>query len=219
MLAFFSLIFVGCEKKILGNKAPTVSFLTPQNNAIIDINSTFEFSVDPKDENGNTSIVEVLLDGRLRNVLDEAPWKMNVLASTMSSGPHSLTAIAYDENGATVSDKLDFTIFDERDAIVGDYEGIKISTSVDVQTNIMYHDTISITATITKAEVAKAIDIQFQPHQTYSPYSFFVENGTFIQRCCAPHPPTMSQNNGQLQIHHMPAQGPWWCDYFIDKVQ
>ena len=93
-------INLGCEKKD-ENKNPTISFLQPDSNIIIDKDTLISIVVEPFDEDGTIDKVEFLLNETLVNTVFEPPYSYDWNVETEKNiGNNRIKAIAYDNNGA-----------------------------------------------------------------------------------------------------------------------
>lgn len=211
----------GCRKTTLddvhGNIAPTIRFVSPQNNAVLEKDSIVNFILEPKDEDGSISKVEIYKDGSLMRVLHAEPWEFDIQTSTIGSGQHSLLAIAQDNLGALGSAMLEISMADERDSIVGDFAGIEIYWHWVSSTNQLAKDTISVTATLQKSVFDSLVDLSIHPNIWQRPLTFQYQNGVFV--------PTITNYNSILTLtgdslycYYKPALAPYWYEYIVTKL-
>ena len=98
-----SLIFLlnlGCEKKE-ENENPTLRFLQPDSNIVIDKDTLISFVVEPFDKDGTIDKVEFLLNDTIVKIISKPPYYYDWNIETEKNiGNNYLKAIAYDNHGA-----------------------------------------------------------------------------------------------------------------------
>ena len=112
------------------NQPPIISILSPWDGAIIpDGPTNINVSTDPWDFDGWIFKVEAYLDGSLVGTVFAWPW--NVLLTNVSVGSHTLTVIAYDDDGApSAPATINFTVTRANHAPVVDPANFTVSTNV-----------------------------------------------------------------------------------------
>lgn len=105
--------------------------------------------------------------------------------------------------------KPDEPSYDYRDAVIGTYEGIKVDTRWRDTIVGWTHDT-----TLTQVVVAKAAEDSVV---TVIGYNFILRNGEFITLPDY-HPPQITRFLDSLYIYHHPVLGPWFIEYYVNKV-
>jgi hypothetical protein len=103
---------------------------------------------------------------------------------------------------------------DERDFVIGNYEGILIETTW--VGNGYKHDTSNISITLNKSNSDSIIDLIFKPSFIDINYSFKYHNNIFIS-IDNYHPPKLTKSNDSLYFHVQPALGPDWYDCNVRK--
>ena len=98
------------EGEAIPNLAPTVSIVSPENNAVLVAGSPLTFTVDAQDADGEVTRVEYYAGGtQLFGTVTAAPFDFSV-AST-PAGTYDITVVAYDDDGAsTTSDVVTLNI-------------------------------------------------------------------------------------------------------------
>ncbi|WP_264531539.1 Ig-like domain-containing protein [Flavobacterium sp. N502540] len=84
---------------VTNNTAPTVSITTPADNAIYTAPASFDISATANDTDGNINKVEFYNGTTLLGTVNASPYTFNW--KNVATGKYTLTAKAYDNNGAT----------------------------------------------------------------------------------------------------------------------
>ncbi len=104
---------------------------------------------------------------------------------------------------------------DYRDAVVGEYTGIRVITTLPDTTGLV-SDTTLATVFLTKSTVDTMVIIRFDP-DTYGEIPFAYSGGEFYTYYLGPHSPTLSVEGDELHFKHQPGLGPYWVEYFAQK--
>ncbi|MEI4861389.1 Ig-like domain-containing protein, partial [Klebsiella pneumoniae] len=86
---------------VTANLPPSVTITNPTANAILTAPATFEFSVDASDPDDGLSDVEFYVGTNLVDDVFSAPFATGI--TNLTAGTYVLTAIAYDNVGATAT--------------------------------------------------------------------------------------------------------------------
>jgi hypothetical protein len=92
---------------IIVNVPPTIEFLSPVDNAKINIGKNITLSVDARDSDGSVSSVEFSIDNQVVHTDIEKPFEY---AWTTVEGTHEIIAKAYDNHGAADMDTISVEI-------------------------------------------------------------------------------------------------------------
>jgi hypothetical protein len=126
-LTIVSLIFLlnfGCERKE-ENENPTLRFLQPDSNLIIDKDTLISFVVEPFDKDGTIDKVEFLVNETVVKTISEPPYSYDWRIETEKNvGNNRIKAIAYDNNGAKGEDSILIEIKSYLSKWIGIYGGI-----------------------------------------------------------------------------------------------
>jgi len=107
---------------------------------------------------------------------------------------------------------------DCRNAVVGDYSGIRVSTSWNDADFKYDHDTTFVLITLSKSAVDSIIDITFTPPLTNEDYSFIYRSGQFV--CTTNyHAPQLTVTNDSLYCKYQGGLAPIWDEFFAKKVK
>lgn len=85
------------------NQPPTVSLLAPARNAAFVSGVPVTATAGVADADGGIVRVEFFLDGQSAGARTSAPWSVTLASASLAAGPHSLTAVATDNRGATAT--------------------------------------------------------------------------------------------------------------------
>jgi hypothetical protein len=113
------------------------------------------------------------------------------------------------------SDKTVYPTFDERDAIMGTYTGIGISSHW-VYDNpggaIFRHDTTNVTMRLDKSDQATLVKL-YMDNAYYGDFTFYNSNFTSTQ---PNHPPTLVYTHDSLYYHDQPSPS---ANYYDSKAK
>jgi hypothetical protein len=90
------------------NQAPTVSFVSPANGSTFTAPGSFTVTTNAADSDGTIAKVDYYLDGALIHTEQVAPYEFPW--SGIAAGGHALKATATDNDGATASASVSFTV-------------------------------------------------------------------------------------------------------------
>ena len=117
------LLNLGCEKNE-ENEHPTVRFLQPDSNLVIDKDTLISFVVEPFDKDGTIDKVEFLLNETVVKTISEPPYSFDWNIETEKNiGNNKIKAIAYDNNGAKGEEGIMIEIKSYLSKWVGKYGG------------------------------------------------------------------------------------------------
>ena len=112
---------IGCVKE-KNNQNPTVVFLQPANNLVIDQDTVLTINVEANDADGEVSKLELFIDGALAEVFNSPPYQYAWNISQIeNNGLRTIQAIAHDNNGATGQAEISIDINDYRTKYLGDF--------------------------------------------------------------------------------------------------
>ncbi len=117
---------------------------------------------------------------------------------------------------ACKKDKVQNTVIplDYREAVIGEYVGIRINTQWTG--SAFSYDTTQISMFLTKSASDSIIDLAFNPVISNLAYSFLYSGGTFT--CTNSfHAPSMTLSHDTLFFHVQPGLGPYWDDCITKK--
>ena len=89
---------------VTANLPPSVTITNPAANAVLTAPATFEFSVDASDPDDGLSDVEFYVGANLVDDVFSAPFATGI--TNLAAGTYVLTAIAYDNVGATATNSI-----------------------------------------------------------------------------------------------------------------
>ncbi|RIJ46540.1 hypothetical protein D1614_17855 [Maribellus luteus] len=212
------IIFVGCVKED-NNIKPTIMFLQPQNNSEILEDSVLRIIVVPNDEDGSISEIELFLDEKLLKCLTVTPYQFDWDPDIQDIGLHVLKAVAYDDKNAKGESELQINIGDYREFITGDYNGIQVNTIMGLSPIYgSYHDTSTVTVTISMSQIDSIVDLDFTPDYPYENIPFKYTMGSLFSIEMY-HSPYLKIINDSLYYKHRPGLGPSWTEVFAKKIE
>jgi hypothetical protein len=113
----------GCEKKE-ENENPTLRFLQPDSNIIVDKDTLISFVVEPFDKDGVIDKVEFILNDILVNTVSKPPYSYDWAIETEKNiGNNRFKAIAYDNSGAKGEGEIIIEIKSYLSKWIGNYGG------------------------------------------------------------------------------------------------
>ncbi len=116
----------------------------------------------------------------------------------------------------TFSCKQDDSHSDYRNAIAGDYSGIRVSISW-VDTIIGYHyDTSAIVLTLQRSGIDSLVSLSTSPPISGEVFSYKYHDGALLPQG-GYHPPMLQLSSDSLYVHYQPALGPYWIKCFTKK--
>jgi hypothetical protein len=115
------LIVIGCEKEE-NKQSPTISFIEPDNNLVIEHDTILSIIVEPYDADGEIKKVELLINGVLIKTFDSPPYQYDWHdAKLENEGTFKFLAIAHNNKGATGQAEVSIEIKDFRTKYLGDF--------------------------------------------------------------------------------------------------
>jgi hypothetical protein len=115
------LITISCEKEKY-NQNPTISFIAPDNNLMIEHDTNLTIIVEPYDIDGEIRKVELLINDTVVKSFNSPPYEYNWHGAKLDNeGVHTIKAIAYNDKGATGESELSIEIKDFRTKYLGDF--------------------------------------------------------------------------------------------------
>ncbi|MFD1552924.1 Ig-like domain-containing protein [Putridiphycobacter roseus] len=119
LLSLFTVM--ACQKK-KNNQSPTIHFIAPQNNLVIEQDTILSIIVEPHDAEEKIKKVELLLNGVLIKTFDAPPYQYDWQDAKMyNEGTFKFSTIAYDNKGATGQEEINVAIKDYRTKYLGDF--------------------------------------------------------------------------------------------------
>ena len=88
----------------LNNNPPNISLTSPSNSASFDLGQTISIAADATDSDGTIALVEFFDGGAKLGDDDQAPYTYEWM--NVAPGPHNLTAVAYDDDAATMTSNV-----------------------------------------------------------------------------------------------------------------
>lgn len=120
-ISLILLMIFSCEKE-KNNLNPTVRFVEPNGNLIIEHDTILSIIVEANDEDGNIEKVELLINGSIVKSFDSSPYQYDWYDATLENqGIFSFKAIAYDNDGASGQSEISIEIKDFRTKYLGDF--------------------------------------------------------------------------------------------------
>lgn len=107
-------------------------------------------------------------------------------------------------------------VADYRDAITGNYSGIKVITSPADSGIGFDYDTTAVVLNISRSETDSLIGLVFAGESSGT-YTFKYSGGLFTSTASY-HPPTLSLVNDSLFFSHQPGLGPYWINCYTKKT-
>jgi uncharacterized protein (TIGR02145 family) len=92
------------------NKPPTVSITSPSNNAAIEKGETVQITVTANDPDGSVSNVTIFLDNVEEDSFNSPPYSLSVPTAEADVGPHTVKAVATDNEGLTATAQITVNI-------------------------------------------------------------------------------------------------------------
>lgn len=117
----FSLLTVISCGKDKDNINPTIRFIQPGPNLVIEQDTILVILVDARDSDGDVRKVELLINGSIVREFDSPPYQYEWYAKLENEGVHTMKARAYDDKGATGQEEISIEINDFRTKYLGDY--------------------------------------------------------------------------------------------------
>lgn len=105
---------------------------------------------------------------------------------------------------------------DYRDAITGNYSGIRVITSPSDSGIGLDHDTSAVVLNISRSETDSMIGLVFAGDSNGT-YTFKYSGGAFTSTASY-HPPTLTLTNDSLFFSHQPGLGPYWINCYTKKA-
>lgn len=139
---------LGCEKE---NKNPTIKFLQPESNIIINNDTLISIIVEPFDEDGTINRVEFLLNDSIINTLFKPPYTYDwTIETARHFGSNKIKAIAYDNNGAIAEKEITIEVKSFLSKWIGMYRGIShhLSASITQVNGKLQYVTTDITRNV-----------------------------------------------------------------------
>lgn len=129
------LILNSCEK--WRNNLPSISFIEPHNNLVIDQDTILTITLDAYDEDGTIKKVELLMNGTVVKTFDSQPYQYEWHISKFDDqGLYNIKAIATDNKKATSEAEISVEVRDYRTKYIGSFyfETITQRWSINKQT-------------------------------------------------------------------------------------
>lgn len=97
------LLFENCgsEEEEIPNKAPTCSFTSPSNNAVIELGTIASVSISANDTDGKIVSIKISIDDVSATTLQVSPYKYDWNTAGLAPGTHTIKAVALDDGGLT----------------------------------------------------------------------------------------------------------------------
>lgn len=158
---------IGCEKKD-DNEKPTISFLQPATNSIISNDTLISFLVEPFDADGTIDRVEFVNNGTLVHTITESPWLYNwSISSERDRGLFKISAIAFDNQGATGEAEIQIEVKSYLSKWVGIYDGVShhwmtYPTEINGQWQMVTnHNYYSVMVNVSQSSQDSCLDFTF----------------------------------------------------------
>lgn len=115
------LISFSCDKE-KNNLNPTVRFIQPENDIVIEHDTVLTIIVDAKDSDGYVTKVNLLINDTIVKEFHSPPYQYYWHGSKLeNTGVHTIKAIAYDDKGASDYAEISIEIKDFRIKYLGDF--------------------------------------------------------------------------------------------------
>ncbi len=88
------------------NSAPTCTITSPQNGATFSLNDNIPVTVSASDPDGTISEVKLSIDDMEYQTATSSPYSFTITSGIVSSGGHTIKAIAKDNNGASAESSI-----------------------------------------------------------------------------------------------------------------
>lgn len=111
LIATALLLFYGCDEEE-ENKEPTCSITNPASGISITQDTTITISAEAEDKNGNLKEVRFFLDGTNIGTASSSPYNYEWSPVNVSTGTHTLKAMAIDEENATAKDEVQIFVYE-----------------------------------------------------------------------------------------------------------
>ncbi|EAR56669.1 endochitinase [Photobacterium sp. SKA34] len=164
-----------------GNQAPSVTLLSPLNNAQLTVQTGITLAANASDKDGSIQHVEFFINQQSIAIVDTAPYQINW---TTVLGDHAITATATDNENATTTDVVNISVVSASENLA---PSISISSPTS-DTTISEGDTVTITA---NAEDKDGSVTQVE---------FFVDNQLIATSSSAPFTAQWTSTAGNHQI-------------------
>jgi len=163
---------ISCEKKE-ENVNPTISFLQPDANLVINNDTIITFIVEPFDADGTIDKVEFAINGTLVHTLVASPWKYDwSISSEESRGAFTIVATVYDNQGAKGEAEIKLEVKSYVTKWVGFYEGTShhwISYPVEINGQWQYvtnHSYNQVLVEVSQSSQDSCLNLTFTYNQT-----------------------------------------------------
>lgn len=173
------------EQCTLINDAPTVAFIQPLANDVLDIGTDLVVRATATDVGGSVASVQLFYDGILQGTDNVAPYQWVV--PNLTVGTHTLQVIATDDGGATAQQTITITVADLNDAPIVQFVQPTNGQSFAAGSNLMINATAFDNDGLVNS-VAFFYDGILQGTDNLAPYQWMLFNlmpGTHILRLVA----------------------------------
>lgn len=114
-------ILISCAKD-KSNQSPTIKFIEPENDLVIEHDTVLSIIVEPFDEDGDIQKVELFINGTMVITFNSPPYQYYWHVSNIENvGVFAIKAIAYDDKGAIGEAQIGVEINDFRIKYLGDF--------------------------------------------------------------------------------------------------
>ncbi len=122
LLGISSMVFLmsncGEDEETEPNKPPTVSIISPSNNAIIEKGEAVQITVTANDPDGSVSNVTIFIDNVEEDSFNSPPYSLSVSTDEAEVGSHTVKAEATDNEGLKATAQITVTITESDPPVV-----------------------------------------------------------------------------------------------------
>lgn len=146
------MILISCEKE-KSNQKPTIRFVEPDNNLVIEHDTVLSIIVEPFDEDGEIKKVELFINGTIVKTFNSSPYQYDWHNAKIENiGVYTIKATAFDNKGATGDAEISVEIRDFRIKYLGDFN-FRVITKSWIFGQPTTYDTSFYTGVIRKYEL------------------------------------------------------------------
>ena len=162
------------------NSAPSCSITSPQNGATFSLNDNISVSVSAADSDGTIAEVKLSIDNMEYQTATNSPYIFTITSGIVSSGVHTLKAVAKDNGGASAESSI--VIIIEGYPSGNNVAPTCIITSPQNGTTFTYDENVNVTVFAedsdgTIEKVSLYIDNVGYSEMTVFPYNFTIPSG------------------------------------------
>lgn len=162
------------------NSAPTCSITSPQNGATFSLSDNIPVTVSATDPDGTIAEVKLSIDDMEFQTATNSPYNFTITTGIVSSGTHTIKAVAKDNNGASAESSIVIIISDNPSG--NNAAPTCIITTPQDGTTFTYDENINVSVFAedsdgTIEKVSLYIDNVGYSEMTAFPYNFIIVSG------------------------------------------